>query len=355
MSSLRTLPAWKKLCFWGAALTLITGCLNLTWNTNLLGSGQMCHGLLPGALTEDAFNHPGRLHDSPLGSPPRGNDTKFLCQVKLTSKLMPGSDTRYLQVGGSPESPDFQFTSGAWPFPAKMSFFSTGATGAVSDESGWVLLPGSCQPKESSDAKNHHVYVVEGSTTGGKMKRLGLARLLVEAANRVARQAGCATETLGAPAQLQTPATTTDTDFFNACGIRGFAINHFSTLTPGNIQERAQKMPSPIWACDLLLSQDRSPYASFAVVRDQHLVSEISKSLDRTQRPVPNGWHARGFTGSGGLVASCGGKDTYFAVRIGPGYHATANESDDSGDSMSLLQSFVSAVGKKMGCAGIAP
>ncbi|MFG2179115.1 hypothetical protein ACGFLS_10390 [Streptomyces abikoensis] len=337
----RPLPAWKKLLFVGSTLTLLGGSLNLAWNTNVLGPDSLCRDVASAAQIQRTFGHTGRLVDTNATEIPRRDSSpqEFRCTVKQTTKLL-GREEGHLRLEGSQDPPGYRFPSLNTGRSTETSFFSGRSTGAVSDYTGWIILPESCW---KGSAKESGAYVVEASATGGELKRIELARLLVDAANHVSRRAGCAARALTAPAELQAPAKPQHTDFTKVCGIDGFSVPPIKSSRQGTPRETTRPLTDPIWTCDLFLDDSRGPYASFTVARDRLLVSAARK---KSHGSVNNE-----------LVTSCAGNDTYFAMNGSAQYRRMAGRTDGAAlpDERALFVSFVKAAGKSLGCGSITP
>ncbi|MEU3055022.1 hypothetical protein [Streptomyces griseus] len=87
------------------------------------------------------------------------------------------------------------FTTAVWKDPAARSYF---ARGAVSDTSGYIILPRSCWDKVGNIQGSRAitpgpdtVAIVEASVEGGSAHRRSLARLLTHTVQEVAEAAGC--------------------------------------------------------------------------------------------------------------------------------------------------------------------
>ncbi|MFE7114027.1 hypothetical protein ACFU99_01190 [Streptomyces sp. NPDC057654] len=274
---------------------------------------------------------------------------EFRCSVRQTSKLL-GREDAQVRIGAYQERADFAFTSSAWRTPARMSYFSGPATGGVSDSTGWVMLPESCWGKSGGSplTEKPPVYVIEASATGAGMKQRELARLLVETSNAISHRAGCAPGNAPTDPKPLPAASVRPTDSAKACGIPGLALDASGGAAQGRPVERARSLSAeaePVWACDLFLGEDEKepPYASFAVVRDKPLASAISRSLTHHSPEA-------------GVMASCGGEDTYFTMRTGARY-AKAAEAPGSRlpDEKALFKKFVGAAKKQMNCGASAP
>ncbi|MEV0264966.1 hypothetical protein AB0I49_27000 [Streptomyces sp. NPDC050617] len=340
-------PVWKKLVFAGAVCALVLGGLNLGWNTNTFGPDEVCHGLLPAGEMERTLGRSGRLESDDYKNAPGKGDVEFRCSVRQTSKLLGHKDAE-VRIGAYQERADFAFTSTAWRAPARMSYFSGPATGAVSDSTGWVMLPESCWGKsgDSPLSEKPPVYVIEASATGAGMKQRELARMLVKTAGAVSQRAGCASGNAAEDPEPLPAASVRPMDSAKACGIPGLALDVSGDTAKGRPVERARSLSAktePVWACDLLLGEKGAPYASFAVVRDTRMTSAISQSLAHHSPDA-------------GVMASCGGEDTYFTMKTGARY-AKASEASGSRlpDEKTLFKKFVDGAKEQMNCGTSAP
>ncbi|MEV0277812.1 hypothetical protein AB0I22_15730 [Streptomyces sp. NPDC050610] len=343
----RSFPVWKKLVFAGAVCALVLGGLNLGWNTNTFGPDELCHGLLPAGEMERALGRSGRLESDDYKNAPGKGDVEFRCSVRQTSKLLGRKDAE-VRIGAYQERADFAFTSAAWRAPARMSYISGPATGAVSDSTGWVMLPESCWGKsgDSPLTEKPPVYVIEASATGAGMKQRELARMLVKAADAVSQRAGCAPGHAATDPEPLPAASVRPMDSAKVCGIPGLALDVSGDTAKGRPVERARSLSArtePVWACDLLLGEKRVPYASFAVVRDKRMTSAISQSLAHRSPDA-------------GVMAPCGGRNTYFTMKAGAGYSIVAKGSGTRlPDEKTLFKTFVDAAKKQLGCGTSAP
>ncbi|MFI1798711.1 hypothetical protein ACH427_15360 [Streptomyces sp. NPDC020379] len=348
MKRIENLPLWKKISFAGAALTLLAGSLNLALNTNALGPDDLCGGLISAKQAQRTLGHTGRLADN--GFATGGSAPEFHCKIEQRSALL-GHDNSYLWVDGNQQLANFPFVQPRWAYPAEMSFFSGPATGAVSPSDGWILLPESCwrQPTRYDGTAVPHVRTVEVSSPGHRLESLEMARLLVEAANNAARLDGCSDQKLKAPAYITPVAEPKATKFSDTCGIEGFSLPTVAGVERSGSRERSGNFDAPVWTCDLLPREARSPSVSFAVVRDKTLVSALTQSIDHLRVQPPHGWKARGDMRTG-LVTSCKGEDTYLSMHL-----SDTKAGWDEAASQSLFTSFISTTSRKLGCGNVTP
>ncbi|WP_432067924.1 hypothetical protein [Streptomyces sp. C10-9-1] len=329
------------------AVALVVSGLHIRFNTNTFGADSFCGGSLSVDSAESAFAHLGRLseEEGPRGS---GSDRlEFDCIVE-SSSLLPSRDEQ-LHVQATSEEADFIFTEGRWPRPEEMSFFSRGATGAVSGDHGWVMLPEACW--------NGEPRIVEGRMPVGAENPLVLSRILVEVANRSAQAAGCEQPNQSAPTTLTPVPQERETDKQRQCGVPGFPYRG----PDADVFEVAHDpgADGDTWACTVRLkdgspaSTERSGYLTYAVTQNPLLVSGITQSEGYSARsPIP-GWPVAG-TDSRHVVATCDGTETYFAMELGGQYLKALESSGVVGDDV-LFRDFVTSVGNQFDCVGVVP
>ncbi|MEU3351352.1 hypothetical protein [Streptomyces sp. NPDC037389] len=343
----RPVPVWKRLLFAGAACTLVIGGLNLALNTNLLGPSNLCDGLISEAQAERTLGAVGRLASDSTTSPPAGKLGEFHCKLTQIAKFTGGNE-KNLWVDSYQQLGNFPFTvRPRWSYPAKVSFFTGSAIGAVSDTDGWVLLPQSCW---SPDKNGPRVHVIEAGVPGHPVARMELARLLVNAANNAARREGCAKKELAAPTTLESPPEITNTSPDAVCGIRGFTAPVTGAAGIGRHVEQSGNFSNPVWTCDLTPKGAQSPYTRFSITRDKTLVSAQAQQISYLNARPPQGWNAQGDRKTG-IIASCKDGDTYFSVHMEKRPTRPTEESEVK----ALFDSFVKAAGNKLGCGRIAP
>ncbi|MEU2873657.1 hypothetical protein ABZ769_31400 [Streptomyces olivoreticuli] len=348
MKRIQDLPLWKKISFAGAALTLLAGSLNLVLNTNALGPDDLCGGLISAKQAQRALGHTGRLTHN--GFAAGGSAPEFHCKIEQRSTLL-GHDKANLWVDGNQQLANFPFVQPRWAYPAEMSFFSGSATGAVSPSDSWILLPESCwrQPTKHEGITVPHVRTVEVSSPGHRLEGLEMARLLVEAANNAARREGCSDQELKAPTEITPVAEPKTTNISSTCGVEGFSLPAAAGVERSGLRERSRRLDAPIWTCDLLPRGERSPYVSFAVVRDKTLVSALTQNIDYLRAQPPHGWKARGDMQTG-LIISCKGEDTYLSMHL-----SDAKAGLDETAAQSLFTSYISATSGKLSCGNVTP
>ncbi|NML48803.1 hypothetical protein HHL19_00240 [Streptomyces sp. R302] len=345
-TKVKRMRIWKVIASCVVA-ALFAGGVHLYFNTNAFGEGSFCGGALSADSAATAFARPGRLSEREGPRATGSGELDFDCIVE-SSSMLPSRDEQ-LHVQGTSEAAEFPFTEGRWPKPEEMAFFSQGATGAVSGDHGWVMLPESCWDGEPR--------IVEGRMPGGVDNPLALSRILVEAANRSVRAAGCAQSDQSAPTELAPIPKERKTDKARQCGVDGFLYRGPDT----DVSEVAHEpgAGSGTWACTVRLknrsapSVERSGYLTYSVTRDPLIIAGIKKSADySTSSPIP-GWPVTGVDGRH-IVANCGGTQTYFAMALGSQYLKTMESAGRVKDHV-LFRDFVESVGKQFGCTGVAP
>ncbi|MER6613560.1 hypothetical protein [Streptomyces xantholiticus] len=321
------------------APVLATGVLavgaHLGLNTNLFGGDEVCGGLVSTDAAAAVFPSSGRVSDREgLDSRP-GDRLAFTCTVE-SSSFLPGSDTEHLRISGTRERGDFPFTDdGRWPSPAKVSFFSGGGTGAVGDDHGWVLLPGTCTTAADGPA------IIEGYAPEGSDPAT-LARLLTAVANNAAERVGCGGNgALVPPGALATPPEPQRPEKGVVCGLAGLAFP--GPNGQGAAQETVQDAPGPTWACDV------PGYAIYAVTQEPRIIEAIRSSPGYEEQPRLVGRQVSGFDPHH-VVADCAGTPTYFSLELGQKYHDAVG-APGTPRIQELFDTFVEAVGKRFGCS----
>lgn len=315
--------------------------------TNLLGSEELCGGLVSTDAAEAAFPTAGRISDRD-GLDSKAHDRLvFTCEVE-SSSLLPGSGAGHLRISGSRERGDFPFVDARWPGPAIVSFFSAGdagdagdsvgATGGVGDGHGWALLPAAC-------TKDRPAIVEAYAPVGADP--LKLARLLTDVANRAAARAGCAADRpMAAPRILSAAPVEHPVPDGTLCGVAGLAFPG-AGADAGTVREVFQDGTGPTWACEV------KGRATYAVTREPRMVAAISASPGYKEQPPVAGHQVSGFDPRH-VVADCSGTPTYFSMELGRDY-TSALGTPGTASSQELFESFVTSAGKRFGCAAATP
>ncbi|MFE0701609.1 hypothetical protein [Streptomyces sp. NPDC058872] len=306
---------------------------HLWLNTNLFGPDEVCGGLVSVDAAAAVFPSSGRVSDR-AGLDVRPADRlAFTCTVE-SSSFLPGSDTGHVRVSGSRERGDFPFTDdGRWPNPATASFFSGGATGAVADDHGWVLLPDAC-------AMANGPAIVEGYAPEGS-DPLELARLLTDVANKAGERAGCLSQgLLTAPAALPEAPEPRPVDAAAVCGLKGLAFP--GPDGRGGAEETVQQDVRPTWACDV------AGYATYAVTQEPRVIAGIRSSPGFEEQPRTAGRRSSGFDPQH-VVVDCAGVPTYFSMEFGQSY-LDAVDAPGTPRVQDLFDDFVGVAGERLGC-----
>ncbi|MFD3995899.1 hypothetical protein [Streptomyces sp. NPDC058583] len=306
---------------------------HLWLNTDLLGRDEVCGGLVSTDSASAVFPSSGRVSDRDGLDARPGDPLAFTCIVE-TSSFLPGSDTAHIRVSGGRERGDFPFTDdGRWPNPATVSFFSGGAVGAVGQDHGWVLLPGSCTTQDGP-------AIVEGYAPEGS-DPVRLARLLTEVADKAAERAGCPTEgALAAPAALTPSPDSRPVEDAAVCGLRGLTFPGPEGRTEA--KETVGDGIRPTWACEV------AGYATYAVTQEPSIVAGIRSSPRFKEQPRVAGRQVSGFDPQH-VVADCAGVPTYFSMEFGRSY-LDAVGAPGTPRMQDLFDQFVAAAGKRLGC-----
>ncbi|GGT76647.1 hypothetical protein GCM10010243_64190 [Streptomyces matensis] len=317
------------------AVTVLTASAYLWLNTNVLGRGDLCGGLVSGNTAEEVFPRSGRLSDGPGLDGSSSDRVAFACTVERSSFLL-GPGTDHLRVSGSRERGDFPFREeGRWPSPATMSFFSGGATGGVGQDHGWVLLPEAC-------IDDNGPAIVEGYAPKGA-DPLALARLLTEVANNAAQRGGCASdEPMSAPEALAPAPAARPVRDDTVCGIAGLTFPGPAARERAGTTETVQRDGGPVWSCEV------DNHATYAVTQEARLIAGIRSSPGYTEQRRVAGHEVMGADPTH-VVADCGGVPTYFAMEVHEGYTAALEEPGAPG-LRSLYDNFVDVAGERFGC-----
>ncbi|MBD0741692.1 hypothetical protein [Streptomyces sp. CBMA152] len=362
----QTHPRGKKPVLLGAAALVVIAVLLALYgwrNTNILGAEAFCDGRLDSKRLQSALDTTGRV--SKVAEQAGDGHPEFRCTMERSS-LLTGADDLKVTLRTATEEGAFPFTTAVWKDPADRSYFKDGATGAVSGRSGYVVLPHDCWAKIGNVQGSrivrpgqHTVAAVEATMEQGMADRMGLARLLVDVAQKVARQAGCDTPDLRAPSALSEPAEPHPTDARNVCSLPGFSLPRDAVITgaaePG--RERLNRQPET-WTCDLALQGGGDARLSLAATSDAALVRA---ALDRPGvfKDLPGG---KGMISPNQeAVLHCAGGDVYFAARWNTAYDNalrdhTGGDVSKAGDiRRATLQNFLNAAATSYSCPSLSP
>ncbi|MEU3743762.1 MULTISPECIES: hypothetical protein [Streptomyces] len=328
----RAALGWKVVAPVLAIGVLAVG-IHLWLNTNLLGRDEVCGGLVSTDSAAAVIPSSGRVSDRDGLDARPGDRLAFTCTVE-SSSFLPGSDTAHMRISGSRERGDFAFTDdGRWPNPATASFFTGGATGAVGEDHGWVLLPGTCTTQNGP-------AIVEGYAPEGS-DPVKLARLLTDVANKAAERAGCLDKgPLGAPTALTASPESRLVDDAAVCGLQGLTFPGPDGRT--RAEETVQENTRPTWACEV------AGYATYAVTQEPRIVEGIRSSPGFKEQPRVAGRQVSGFD-SWHVVADCAGVPTYFSLEFGQSYQDAVG-APGTPRRQDLFDDFVEAAGKRLGC-----
>lgn len=316
------------------AIGVLAAGAHLWLNTNLIGRDEVCGGLVTTDSVAAVFPSSGRVSDRDGLDARPGDRLAFTCTVE-SSSFLPGSDTAHMRISGSRERGDFAFTDdGRWPNPATASFFAGGATGAVGEDHGWVLLPGTCTTQDGP-------AIVEGYAPEGS-DPAKLARLLTDVADKAAERAGClAKGPLEGPTALTAPPEARPVDDAAVCGLQGLTFPGPEGRT--GAKETVQESTRPTWACQV------AGYATYAVTQEPRIVEGIRSSPGFKEQPRVAGRQVSGFAPRH-VVADCDGVPTYFSLEFGRSYQDAA-DAPGTPRRQDLFDDFVEAAGKRLGCS----
>ncbi|WP_240139423.1 hypothetical protein [Streptomyces sp. MUM 178J] len=347
-------------------LLTVTGTLALSiiaslvwWNTNIFGKDTLCQGRVKTPDLAAALDTKGRISsDSTQGGP---GYASFRCTVERTSKFI-GAPSIEAEIKTSTNEADAQFQTHVWKNPSSMSFFSRGATGAVSEKRGWVMLPSSCQKKvglislgSTTLPRENEVNFVEAVVRTGHAAREELAQLLVNVARKVADSAGCLTEELDAEFTLQDPQASIKTDQANACGITGFSLPK-TALVPEKAtlgQETVSGSVNHSWACDMHFGGNSDSQATFSMSTDPNVISGVKQGLtDFQELPGKAGYSDQ----NSRLLLKCEAGEVYFGMKWDREYlrlMLDQGRDDISSRMRTLFQAFLDAAAKQHRCPSV--
>lgn len=292
------------------------------WNTNLFGADSFCGGRMESGDVQAALDSTGRVSQVYAQVDPQR--AEFECTVGRTSRFV-GGDDQQLTVETGIEEGVFPFTTHVWKNPAARSYFRGGVTGAVSQDSGYVVLPKPCwgkggalEGKGVTRFEDGAVATVEAKMEKGVADPAGLARLLTRSARQVAEKAGCGTAALSADPDLAAPSASRATDIQNVCGVRGFELPKEAVIVARAEPdlEQVNDGSTDTWACDLHLAGSAKAAVSFSVTSDKNFV-EVAKKDMRGAETLPGN---KGVARSDQAVLRCGSGDVHFATKWNTAY-----------------------------------
>ncbi|WP_159024684.1 hypothetical protein [Streptomyces sp. CB02613] len=347
----------KTTLFTFIALLLVASLTSLHcwWNTNVWGDDAFCEGTLSSGDIQAALDAPGRV--SQVFSQTSTGRSEFNCTVERSSRFIGQDNLRMRMKTGTAEGA-FPFTTAAWKNPAARSYF---ARGAVSDTSGYVILPRSCWDKVGNIQGSRTiapgpdtVAIVEASVEGGPAHRRSLARLLTHTAQKVAEAAGCSDDELGEPTTLFAPDAPRTAVPHNLCGLKGFSLPKAAlaegAAEPG--QEQLNEAPHT-WACDVDLDGTDNARVSFTATTDSTILdAALREGKGFKKLPGASGT----VVGANEAILQCAGGKVYFAANWSPEYegvlldHTRHRQPSYSEVRRATFQNFLDAAAASRNC-----
>ncbi len=349
----------------GIALATTAGALALAtvlglftwWNTSLFGDEELCGGKLRQSELDAVLDTRGRISSASA----TGGDgmPEFRCTVQRRSRFM-GAEPMEISVNTAVHAPDFPFRSRAWREPAAMTYFSAGVPGAVSDSRGWVALPQACQGKAGFIAVGgrrlpdaDEVTVVEAVLHRGKADQARLAQLLLQAARRVATDAGCASGGMKDAADLGKAPVSSSTAPREVCGVAGFTLSTMVDESAARLDRESVSSGDRTWACDLHLAGSAEGKISFSTSSDPHIVGGPMDAAGGFEA-LPGGKGR--IDGYDRAVLNCQGEKVYFGMRQDDAYKDLLLKRDGekyATTSQAQFQSFLNSAGARHGCPSV--
>ncbi|MFJ8822663.1 hypothetical protein ACIREE_12840 [Streptomyces sp. NPDC102467] len=316
----------KRAVLTGGTLVVLLALTSLYcwWNTDVLGDDAYCDGKLASADAGSVLDSAGRISAVTTQVGTGSGRAEFRCTIERTSRFI-GTGTQRLTLRTGTESGSFPFTTAVWKDPASRSYFTNGATGAVSGSGGYVVLPKACWSKVGAFQGSRIVVPDDGSVTTveaamdqGSADPAALARLLTGLAQKVATDAGCAEPEPARPPVLAAPSDPRDTDARAVCGLKGFSLPAATLPTaaaePGT--EQVNRATAHTWACDLALSGTSGARLSLAATSDPTTLEAVRNDSDAFEE-LPGG---KGRATTNQALLKCDTSDVYFAARFNPEY-----------------------------------
>lgn len=351
----------KTTLFTSTALLLVASLTSLYcwWNTNVWGDDAVCEGTLSSGDVQATLDVPGRV--SQVSSQTATGRSEFNCVVERASRFIGQDNLRMTLKTGTAEGA-FPFTTAVWKDPAARSYF---ARGAVSDTSGYVILPRSCWDKVGNIQGSRTiapgpdtVAIVEASVEGGSAHRRSLARLLTHTAQKVAKGAGCSVDELGDPATLFAPDVPRTAVPHNLCGLKGFSLPKEALVEgvaePGH--EQLNETPHT-WACDVDLDGTDNARISFTATTDNTILdAALREEKEFKKLPGASG----SAVGTNEAVLQCAEGKVYFAANWSTEYegvlldHTRHRQPSYSDVRRATFQNFLDAAAASRNCPQVA-
>ncbi|MCF6523115.1 hypothetical protein [Streptomyces sp. JJ36] len=309
-----------------AAVLVVAGGTYVSANTNLLGSEELCHGLLTDSTVQEVIPGPGRLSSEDLGA--------TSCRVTQSSLGIGAGDTE-VELDVQSEDAGFPFERGLWQMTGRKAVFTEGATGVASARGGWVLLPEGCEVSGPLVGDDPEQIVLKAVFFEGEADPAGVARLLGEAAHGLAVRNDCDADAVRAPEQVAEPDPVRNTAPGKLCSLPGLEVSRLESDRGRPVEQTSGALERD-WFCDLYFTDDtHGPYTQFAVVRDERLTAG-ARAADGPS------WTAQ---------ALCDGTRTHFLMDSND-YPWNPEERSAAGlpDEQELFQRFVEAAAKAAGC-----
>ncbi|OCC09868.1 hypothetical protein [Streptomyces sp. PTY087I2] len=347
----------KTTLFTSIALLLVASLTSLYcwWNTNAWGDDAVCEGTLSSGDVQATLDVPGRV--SQVSSQTAIGRSEFTCVVERTSRFIGQDNLRMKMKTGTAEGA-FPFTTAVWKNPAARSYF---ARGAVSDTSGYVILPRSCWDKVGNIQGSRTiapgpdtVAIVEASVEGGSAHRRSLARLLTHTAQKVAKAAGCSADEPAEPAAFVAPDAPRTAAPHNLCGLKGFSLPK-AALAQGLAEPGHEQLneASHTWACDVDLDGTDGARISFAATTDNIILdAALREEKEFKKLPGANG----SVVGTDEAILQCAEGKVYFAANWSAEYQGvlldrTHNRQPSYSDvRRATFQNFLDAAAASRNC-----